>query len=494
MLRRATGLLLLLLAWPGLTGCDDDRELAVGQPRSGQHDELSAPAAPPNIILIVIDNLRADHLGAYGYDRPTSPYIDGLAAAGLLFRNAFAPSSWTKPSIGSLFTSKYPSEHRAISFARHLDDRIPTLAEAMQAAGYVTMGYAGNFVHVRPETGMARGFDHWETVNVELAPDEPGEALWVEPTPDGRQARMRPPRTHEINNPLSRKLQVPVEGPLFLYVHYMEPHASYDPPEAWRKKFVRDPAYVEAEGFGTTEHIVELARGRRRPGPGELERLVDLYDAEVASADSGVGVLLRRLRRSGLLRNSVIAVVSDHGEAFAEHGTWFHGGNLHHEQMAVPFILADMRPDRVVPAGEVDERAVDLLDVPTTLLALAGIAPPAGMRGRDLLADRAPARDLVAELHPDPDFEDHFEGREHRLVYTRWPHKLVLGRDGSAVQYDLANDPAELRPGKPVPAVEAGGRAIEAELDRALEAALQTPAAPLDEQTREGLRALGYIE
>jgi arylsulfatase A-like enzyme len=162
--------------------------------------------------------------------------------------------------------------------------------------------------------------------------------------------------------------------------------------------------------------------------------------------------------------------------------------------MAVPFILADMRPDRVVPAGEVDERAVDLLDVPTTLLALAGIAPPAGMRGRDLLADRAPARDLVAELHPDPDFEDHFEGREHRLVYTRWPHKLVLGRDGSAVQYDLANDPAELRPGKPVPAVEAGGRAIEAELDRALEAALQTPAAPLDEQTREGLRALGYIE
>lgn len=498
MLRRATGLLLVLLAWLGLGACDGARERASDDTSSARGVEARipapAPATRPNIVLIVIDNLRADHLGAYGYVRPTSPYIDGLATAGLLFRNAYAPSSWTKPSIGALFTSRYPSEHRAISFARHLDERIPTLAEAMQAAGYVTMGYAGNFIHVSPETGMARGFDHWESLNFELEPGEAGEALWTEPTPDGRQARMRPPRTHEINNSLAKRLLVPVEGPLFLYVHYMEPHASYDPPEAFRKKFVRDPAYVERDGFGTTDHIVELAGGRRRPEPGEFERLVDLYDAEVAAADNGVGVLLRRLKRSGLLRNSVIALVSDHGEAFDEHGAWFHGGNLYQEQIKVPILLADMRVGRVVPAGVVEARGVDLLDVPTTLLAIAGITPPDGMRGRDLLADDLAARPLVAELHPDPNFEDHVEGRAHRLVHTRWPRKILLERDGRAIEYDLANDPGELRPSEPSSAVEADVRVLESELDRALEAALQTPVAPLDPQTREGLRALGYIE
>ena len=115
--------------------------------------ERAAP--PPDIVLVVIDALRADHLGAYGYDRPTSPNIDRLAATGTLFREARAPSSWTKPSIASLFTSRQPSEHGAVSFDRSLDPELPTLAEALRARGYHTVGISGNFVHVKLASGFA---------------------------------------------------------------------------------------------------------------------------------------------------------------------------------------------------------------------------------------------------------------------------------------------------------------------------------------------------
>lgn len=453
--------------------------------------------APPNLILIVIDNLRADHLGAYGYARPTSPQIDAVAARGVVFRNAFAPSSWTKPSIGSLFTSRHPSEHGAVSFARQLDEGLPTLAEGLREAGYTTAGVTGNFIHVGPQTKMTRGFDHWRSHVVELAEEDEGEALWTESTPIGRKVKLRAPSAGEINRQVRKLLPGKLDGPLFLYVHYMEPHASYQPPEPFRARFIRDPGFDAGEGFGLTDHIVELAAGRPLASPEEKRRLIDLYDAEIAAADAGVGGLLQWLKKRGILDDAVVAIVSDHGEAFGEHGSWFHGLNLYAEVVTVPFILSDLRASPLLPVGVEERRAVDLLDLPTTLLALAGSEPGAGMRGRDLSSEGgANTRELVGELHPDPRFDARARDRNQRLVLTAWPHKLILDRDGGVQRFDLEIDPGELRDSAGGSTRDLASRAkvLAAELDGELARRQEEPVAPLDAETLEGLRALGYID
>ena len=185
-----------------------------------------APPSAPHIVLIVVDTLRADHLGAYGYDRPTSPHIDKLAEGGVVFTRATAPSSWTKPSMASLFTSLRPSQHGAVSFARQLDSGAPTLAELLRAAGYRTVGVTGNFVHVNETSGLHRGFDVWESISYQLG-EGAGDMLLSLKTDDGREVALRAPVAGEVNREVLRRLP-PAEGPpLFLYVHYMEPHVIY---------------------------------------------------------------------------------------------------------------------------------------------------------------------------------------------------------------------------------------------------------------------------
>jgi arylsulfatase A-like enzyme len=450
---------------------------------------------PPNIILIVIDNLRADHVGAYGYPRPTTPNIDGLAEKGIVFRRAYAPSSWTKPSIGALFTSRHPSEHGAVSFGYPLDETLPTLAEGLRDVGYTGVGVTGNFIHIGPDTKMTRGFERWTSLVKELEEGERGEVLWNETTPIGRHVRLRAPYGREINREVRKLLREKISGPLFLYVHYMEPHASYDPPEPFRSRFIRDPAFVEHARFGMTEHLVELASGARPASEAELQRLIDLYDGEIATVDAWIGALLKGLEMKGLLQNAIVALVSDHGEAFGEHASWFHGVNLFGESLAVPFVLSDLRAPPTLPHATEDSRPVDLLDVPTTLLSLAGAPHGHGMHGRDLLSDAGrAARDLIGELHDDARFESHVQPRRQRLVITRWPDKLIIDRDGTLSRYDLDADGDELRALQDVGSdtLVAETRAIVEAFDRSLEA--RGAPEPLDPETEAGLRALGYVD
>ena len=209
--------------------------------------------------------------------------------------------------------------------------------------------------------------------------------------------------------------------------------------------------------------------------------------------DAAIGKLLDELAARGFTDDAVIALVSDHGEEFGEHGGWFHGLTLYDESLRVPLVFRDGR--RTGPGVRRDD-PVDLLDVPTTMLALAGVAPPPGMQGRDLLARGAPApRDLVAELHSDPRFEDRVRSREHRIAVTRWPWKLIAGRGSARTLYRLDRDireQAALGPEAPdvPPELLAAGAAILRE-----SAAVDAAAEPeLDPATIEGLRALGYAE
>jgi arylsulfatase A-like enzyme len=440
----------------------------------------------PNLVLVVIDTLRADHLGAYGYERPTSPRIDQLAERALVFTRALAPASWTRPSVGSLFTGLHPSEHGAVSFAGSLARDVPTLAEGLRTAGYATIGVSGNFVHVNEGSGFARGFDHF------VAPRRPAseaEALWTE-----AKSPVRPLRGDEINDTVLQLLAAREDRPIFLYVHYMEPHSPYAPGEAARRRLATDPGAWDLAPVATNDAIVELARLRPALPADARRRLVDLYDAEIAEADAAVGFLVERLLEDVLGRDTVVVVVSDHGEEFGEHGGWFHGLTLHRESLAVPLLIFDARR----PRAERIDAPVDLLDVPVTLLDLAGVAPPPGVRGRPLLAAAAlPERDLVAELHADPPFEEHVAARWHRLAVTRWPQRVLLRPDGHPILCHLERDPGEAACVSG--ATDAAGP-FASVLQRALELfpGAQAPgragAEPLDPQQLEGLRALGYAE
>ncbi|MDH3211945.1 MAG: sulfatase [Myxococcales bacterium] len=449
--------------------------------------------APPNLVLIVIDTLRADHLGAYGYPRDTSPTMDGLAAAGSLFLNATAPSSWTKPSIGSLFTSRYPSEHGAVSFEHDLGGELSTLAELLRQRGYHTLAANGNFVHVTEPRGFARGFDVWSADGIEVPPSAEGALLTVE-IPEGEPVALRAPTAREINRVVEEKLGTLHGGPLFLYVHYMEPHPGFDPPPRHLERFLRDPDRHAAAPPATAAYISMLARGEIRPDPGEVERLIDLYDAEISAVDEAIGDLRRVLAEAGFA-SPILMIVADHGEEFLDHGGWFHGIHLHGEVLRVPMILHD--PRRAGAARRVAE-PVDLLDVAPTLLALAGAPIGTQMRGRNLLAEGAPlaGRDIVAELHPDPVLAGHLRPRSHRFAVTRWPWKLIAHGDGRTEVYRKDRDPAETDPldarveGMPADLARAG-----AALWRAPEAIAGGSAAPdLDDEVLHGLRALGYAE
>ncbi|MGH0033140.1 MAG: sulfatase [Myxococcota bacterium] len=459
--------------------------VACGAPDPG---EPPPPARPPDVVLIVIDTLRADHVGAYGYDRPTTPTLDAVAAQGVLFTRALSTSSWTKPAIGSLFTSLHPSEHGAHTFDRHLSSRPATLAGLFRDAGYTTVGVSGNFVHVNAYTGMDRGFDTWESLHVPVETES--ETLWSITADDGRVHRFRAARAEEVNRAVLAHLPPDGDRPLFLYVHYMEPHSDYAPPDELRRRFVRAESRRFGDGPVRSKLLTDLAAGRDRLSEAERRHAIDLYDAEVAAADAGVAALLRALARRGV-EAPVLAITSDHGEAFGEHASWFHGIDLHRATLAVPLIVRDPRRD---DAGRRHPGPVSLLDVAPTLLALAGIPRPATLRGRALLEDEAVGseRTLVAELHPDAHFAEHAPRREQRLAVQRGPWKLIVRRDGTLRAWHLGRDPLEQTDGSgdaPGALVDEARRRLAA-LERSAEASKPTA---LEAEQRERLRALGYL-
>jgi arylsulfatase A-like enzyme len=468
----------LILGAPGLAACG--REPAGG--------------ARPDVVLIVIDTLRADHLGVYGYDRDTSPHIDALASRGVVFTRASSPSSWTRPAIASLMTSRLPSEHGAVTAQHRLDDRVATLAEVFRSAGYRTLGVCANVAHITERAGFARGFDDWKTLRVPVAEGE-GEAIWAEPTPSGSRRWLRAPTAPELNRELLPRLPAAGGRPVFLYVHYMDPHSGYLPASPYRERFLRDPAFDRGQPPATSDHVRELAAGRLSIDERGRQRLIDLYDGEIAAVDDAVGELLAALAERGYEGRSVIALVSDHGEEFGEHGGWFHGITLYHESLNVPFLLWDSRTGEV---GATVDTPVDLLDVPTTLLALAGLEPTEGMRGRRLGADGAtpPTRSLFAELHRDLLIEGGVRERSHRWAYTRWPWKVIAHRQRVVEFYRVDRDPLErevLEPGDdetPVEVFAQGSAVVRGIVTPRHDELLQQ----LDPEEREALQALGYAD
>jgi arylsulfatase A-like enzyme len=320
----------------------------------------------PNVLLISIDTLRADHLGVYDYHRPTSPHIDRLAAAGVVFENHISSTSWTLPAHAALFSSLPDSVHGCTDTDRVLAGEITTLAERFRNAGYETAGFfAGPYLH--PAFGLGQGFQHYEncTSYARTLDQSPARAWAMDP--EGM------PQSHrDVTNPtvyarLTRWLDGQRTGTFFAFVHLWDVHFDFMPPPPYDTMF--DPDY---DGPITGENFFFDKRIRAGMAPRDLEHLVALYDGEIAWTDEFVGRIITKLEKEGLLDETVIAVTSDHGTAFFEHGLKGHRNGLWDELIRVPFVI---RYPAALEGGTRVGAQTRAIDVGPTLLELAGLGP-----------------------------------------------------------------------------------------------------------------------
>ncbi len=326
-----------------------------------------AGAEAPNVIVIVVDTLRADHLSSYGYERDTSPFMDRLAAEGVRFENAISPSSWTQPSHASMLTGRYTYEHQAENTP--LDGTFPTIGEVMQANFYRTGAFSANTLFFTRRQGHGRGFLHFED-NYQSVPDAffnsslygflfdfygLRKALNYEGVPTRVLAS-------DINDAVLTWVDRDAEKPFFVFMNYFDVHDPYTPPEPYRSKYASTP-----NPGGLINGFME----RYSPSltPEQIQTEIDAYDGSIAYVDDQIKALFSELETRGLLENTIVIVTSDHGESLGEHGILQHSASLYLDEIHVPLIV--WGPDQV-PAGKVIDTPVTLTALPSTVLSLAG--------------------------------------------------------------------------------------------------------------------------
>jgi arylsulfatase A-like enzyme len=456
----ASGAGIGLRSLPARGGAGVDRPLRPPQPRPR-----------PDIVLVTIDALRADHLSSYGFARLTSPAIDRFGSRAVVFSNAVAQAPYTKASVASLMSGLYPSSHRTITatvpfpeaMTGHpttapvttdvLSSSITTLAEGLKAAGYRTLGFTANPFLIAP-FGFGQGFDEFEFFpGGDFAP--------------GRQLVDRALREVQESGP----------GPIFLWVHLMEPHSPYVPPLWTRGTFPLAGAERKVPaGIAIPSWLV--------PGsPRDLRRYTAAYDEEIAAADIAVDVLLRELGDLREMDHAVVVLTADHGEQFLDHGGWEHSDTLYDELIRVPLIVRAPQ----IPSGVINSQ-VQIVDLYPTLLQFAGANVPPGAAGRS----------LIPVLHradgSRPAFSE-ISGVEYAVRDDGW--KLMVWPDGRQALFNLRDDPREqhdLAAGQA-----ARVRRMRPMIDRYLAAAIARgrgvsgERAPIDPRILERLRALGYV-
>ncbi len=419
----------------------------------------------PNVVLYVVDTVRADRLGLYGYEKPTSPRLDAFARDAVVFDNARAQSSWTRPAVASLFTGRLPPAHRAFGRRSVLPEEAVTLAETLAAHGYATWGLVRN-PNVGRKFGFAQGFERFRTE------DGPRDETMLD--------RVRPWLDEHLATPEGER------PPFFLFLHAIDPHGPYDPTPEFEQMF--DAGGVHAS-YRTVRKLLDLNRPGVEPEPGVAEALSRLYDAEVAQNDRAFGELLDELEARSLAQDTAVIHVSDHGEEFAEHGRWEHGLTLYEEVLRIPFLmkLPGVGSRRV----ETPAQHVDLMP---TLLGQLGIEAPL-TDGRDLLTPRRrddDRRDVFVHL----DVDNH---RGAAVIRGRWKYVLPLSPSvgPGPMLFDLRADPGELRNlarEEPRIAARMDDLLRERGLAESVEPATELAVDELDSELRRRLEALGYLE
>ena len=415
----------------------------------------------PNLVVLLLDTVRADRLGCYGWERAHTPNLDRLARRGVLYEDAMSAAPWTLPSHASLFTSSYPSQHAVWLDTDRLSPEFLTVAEHLRAHGYRTAAFTdGGFV--RPAFGLAQGFDLFRVFAFDLEASIESARSWIENT----------------------------SGPFFVFLQTYEAHSPYDPPQEFREKLVRPYSGSLPEAVDVTRYDWGGPHARR-PSEEDVQYLQDLYDAEIAAVDRAVGELIGFLEDSGRMENTLVLVTSDHGEEFFDHGHSGHGWSLYQEQLHVPLI--------VYWKGEFEggtrvAHPVHTIDIAPTLASAARAGRPDGWVGERLGFEATPERPLFF-----PFITRFFERgkkagalREGDLKYVYFPAKDRPG-DDTAPQavFDLARDPGErvnLSEGVPRDWRERMSRLWNQYGPRA-----ESQDSTMDEDIREELKNLGYI-
>jgi arylsulfatase A-like enzyme len=428
------------------------------------------PPPRPSLILISIDTLRADRLGSYGYERDTSPSLDALAARGVRFEAVVAESSWTLPSHMTLFTGLPPSVHGVTSDERRLSAEIPMLSEVLREDGYRTFAFTGG-LYVAPNFGFGRGFESYAS------------ALRHYSTGAERPI----PLDMALDGTLKRIAELGPAEPFFAFVHTFDVHCPYDPPEAYTAKFDSRP---ESDHVETADRCGDPDFNEMDLTPGQARFLSDRYDAGIRHADDLLGAFFEKLGQAGVLERTFVAVVSDHGEEFLEHGRIGHQASLFIECLRIPWIVAG---PGLAPA--VVREPVGLADVMPTLLALLGVPAPE-TEGASMLAvmrgerPEDPDRIRFSELGVGPEVSSAIRGDLHVLADRSTGSLRVFDwRRDRTEQNDLAgSDPAR-------------DRGLAQELKRHWSDLESSPfrrppgiAEGISDEQRAQLRALGYVD
>ncbi len=380
-----------------------------------------SPAAPnaPNVLLLILDTVRAASLSLYGYSRPTTPELDRFARRGVVFERAISTAPWTLPSHAAMFTGRLPRE-LSTGFRQRLDGTHPTLAEVFRGSGYLTSGFVANQYYTTYQSGLARGFVHYEdfltTPKQILLSAELGQ--WISDwhgklilrTSDWKGA---PAVNAEFLRWLSR---TGGQGrPFFAFLNYMDGHLPYHTPEAIERRF---------QGSGNGK--------------------ADRYDAAIVSLDQGLGNLLVGLEVRGLLEHTIVVIASDHGEQVGEHGLDNHGNSLYLQLLHVPLVI--VWPGRV-PEGRRVAEPVSLRDLPATILELCGVAAP--LPGHSLSprwTAGAPVGDtlLLAEVERHPTGLANWPNRKGPMqALLAGPYHYIREGDGRELLFNYWEDPAE---------------------------------------------------
>ncbi|HXG32776.1 MAG TPA: sulfatase-like hydrolase/transferase [Bryobacteraceae bacterium] len=461
-------------------------------------------AKRPNVLLIVLDTVRADHLSVYGYTRDTTPFLREFARQATLYRRAWSTGDMTLTSHASMFTGLYGSTHGAHladpardpdgDFGAPLAGRHVTLAEALSGAGYLTAAVVANHVYLSEGFNLNQGFRYYEISAPFWGKQKPyflrqpvrtRLAQWLVPEDGIRQFSA----AGDINRRARAILErVTRSGrPFFLFLNYMDAHQPNTPPAPFNRMFA-GPSEPPSVDF--TDKMIEVTALYGSLAPEERAYIIARYDASLAYLDHCLRGLVEELRRLGQYDNTLIIITSDHGEAFGRRNHMFHVMSVYENQTRIPLLIKYPGQRQ----GAAVEQPASLVDVFPTVLDTAGLPLPAPVEGVSLRRLEAAApRTVLAESYPNAfQIELHPRFRRVERAAIRWPYKLIADTHGKRELYDLESDPTETRNlYAEYPAVAAS---LLGELERRVAAKRPAPARWPDAETLRRLRSLGYTQ
>lgn len=424
-------------------------------PLSCDTRDRALPPPVADVVLIILDTTRADHLSSYGYEELTTPNLDRLSREGTRYTNAWAQAPWTLPAIATILTGEPPHVHGAGRYAGStfaIRDDLPTLAEQMTGRGYRSAAFI-NVVWCSPElSSLDRGFGRYDFA-----------------TSDASNVGQR--NAEETTTAAIEWLDEIGEDPAFLVVHYFDPHLSYDPPEPFDGQFGGGIGLRVPPGFGSAGQVFGVRDGRIELDERERKALIARYDGELAFTDAEFGRLRAALEDRGRWDDALVIVVADHGEEFWDHGGFEHGHSHHRELLRIPLIVK--HPDEA--PGQVSADRVRQLEIAPTILAFADLesALPGFVLGHGT------AEQSIAE-------GSLWGGNLYSLRSDEGT--LIMQRSSGEGYFYSAGDTGELQSAP----LDAAGAALKERLDAVPVPRIQRPSEMTDEQ-RERLRSLGYL-